>query len=450
MELEINILNVSLILIVFVLTYIGIIHSKIDKTTSAVFGGLIAAILVLMLKMEDPTHPGVEIDKEHIIHFRDLEVIGLILGFLMLVDVASESGIFHYLAIKILKLSKGDPIRLERYFGLLSVVLSVLVGNISAMMIVGSLTLIACERLELPPKPYIVVELSMTTVGGIITLVASIPNIIISQIFGIGFISFFIIGAPWGIITMFVNFLIFERLYRNEFKLKISPKELERRVNEFDEWVAVKDKKHFYLSAVVLIISIIGFIISDQLGLPLALIAITAGMTISIANSKKIEDVLSNVDWSLISFFMGLFVLISTLDLLGVMEVTANWMASILPDNPLAAATIILWFVSIISAIVDNIVVAAAFGPILYSVAKVNPSFHPTVIAWATIFGASFGGGLTPIGAPSAVIGLTMLKRKTGEKMGWGEFIKTQGLATLIRIIITTGYLAILIALNPV
>ncbi|UCG01060.1 MAG: citrate transporter, partial [Candidatus Heimdallarchaeota archaeon] len=69
-------------------------------------------------------------------------------------------------------------------------------------------------------------------------------------------------------------------------------------------------------------------------------------------------------------------------------------------------------------------------------------------IAWAAIFGANFGGGITPIGAPSAVIGLAILYRKTGEKIGWGEFIKTQGLATIARLSVTTIYLGVLLLLG--
>ena len=261
MNIEINIFHAILIIFVFILTYIGIIHTKIDKTTAAVFGAIVTMLLVLFFNMEDPNKPGISISQEDLIHFRDLEVIGLIVGFLMLVDVSADTGIFHYVAIKILKLSKGDPIKLLRYFGVLSVVLSVLVGNISAMMIIGSLTLIACERLELNPKPYIIVQLSMTTVGGIITIVASIPNIIIAapSNFDISFVEFFMIGAPWGIITMIVNFIIFERIYKEDLKLKISAKELERRVNEFDEWSAVTNRKYFFRSAVILILTIFGF-----------------------------------------------------------------------------------------------------------------------------------------------------------------------------------------------
>ncbi len=446
--MDVNILNIVVILIVFVFTYIGIIHNRVSKTTAAVFGGIAITIFMLLFKMEDP-RTGILLNEEDLIHFRDLEVIALIFGFLMLVDVTSESGIFHYIAIKILKLSKGDPIKLVRYFGGLSVILSMLVGNISAMMIVGSLTLIACERLEFNPKPYIIIELSMTTVGGIMTLVASIPNIIVSQAFDIGFMEFFAVGAPWGIVTMVVNFMVFERIYKKDFKLKISAKELERRVNEFDEWATVKNKQHFYLSAIILSLAIIGFIFSEQIGLSLTIIAVTAGMVAVIANSRNIEDSMSKVDWGLISFFLGLFVIVAAMDAVGILELTANFLVDILPDNGLMASIIILWFVSVISAIVDNIVVAAAFAPILFTVANANAAYSPMVIAWATIFGASFGGGLTPIGAPSAVIGIALLKRKTGVKIGWGEFIKTQGVATLIRIIISMGYLALLVLIFP-
>lgn len=451
MSIEINVVNAAVIIFVFILTYIGIIHSKIDKTTAAVFGGIVVMIMVLLLKMENPHHPGIPIEQKDLIHPQDLEVIGLIVGFLMLVDVSAETGIFHYVAIKILKLSKGDPIKLLRYFGVLSVVLTVLVGNISAMMIIGSLTLIACERLELNPKPYIIVQLSMTTVGGIITIVASIPNIIIAPIFGMTFVEFFLVGGPWGVITMLVNFMIFERIYREEFKLKISAKELERRVNEFDEWSAVTSKKNFYMSAVILSLTILGFIFAEQMGLTLALIAITGGMTIAVLTGKKIDESMGKLDWSLIAFFMGLFILIAAMEAIGLLELIAIWMIEILPEDGFYASVIILWFVSLFSAIVDNIVVAAAFGPILATVAQANSSFSPMVIGWATIFGASFGGGLTPIGAPSAVIGLAMLKRKTGVKIGWGEFIKTQGFVTFVRLILSMFYLLFLsIVVYPV
>ena len=434
--------NVLVVLLIFILTYIGIIHNSIDKTIAAVLGGLTASISIVYLNVTDP-HTGLPATEESLIHFEDLRIIGLIFGTLLMVEVSQEAGVFHFISVKILKMTKGDPKKLLRYFGGLTMLLSALVNNISAIMIVGSLTVIACERLELDPKPYIITELSMTTVGGTMTLISSVPNIIISDTFGIGFGTFFIIGTPFAIIAMFANFAVFEWLFRKQIPKPKDPKINAEKVNEFDPWGAVKDKKLFYQSIIILNTTILGFVFSQQLGLSLALIAITGGTVMVLVSGKKLDDVMSKLDWGLIAFFLGLFVLIAALNIVDVLNYTAEKLSEILPHNSVISAIIILLFVSLISAIVDNIVVAAAFGPILLSVATTS-GLSADLLAWATIFGANFGGGLTPIGAPSAVVGLSILYKKTGKKVGWGEFIKTQGLATIIRLILCSFYLILL------
>ena len=360
-------------------------------------------------------------------------------------DIAQDSGVFHFLAIKILKASKGDPRNLLIYFGALTLVLSAFVNNISAMMIVGSLTIIACERLELDPKPYIITELSMTTAGGIMTLISSVPNIIISQKFEITFFEFLLIGAPLGIITMIVSFAIFLPLFKIQ-KAK-DPELMAMKVSDFDEWSTVKDRNAFYRSIILLSLTILGFMFSQQLGLSLALVAVVGGFIMIVTSGKKLELVFEKLDWILVAFFLGLFVLINALDVVLVLDFIAESLALILPPDSFWASTILLWAIAIISGIVDNIVVAAAFGPILLEVVETK-DFPAGIFAWAAIFGANFGGGITPIGAPSAVIGLAILYRKTGEKIGWGEFIKTQGLATIARLSVTTLYLGVLLLLG--
>jgi Na+/H+ antiporter NhaD/arsenite permease-like protein len=166
-----------------------------------------------------------------------------------------------------------------------------------------------------------------------------------------------------------------------------------------------------------------------------------------VTSGKKLELVFEKLDWILVAFFLGLFVLINALDVVLVLDFIAESLALILPSDSFWASTILLWVIAIISGIVDNIVVAAAFGPILLEVVETK-DFPAGIIAWAAIFGANFGGGITPIGAPSAVIGLAILYRKTGEKIGWGEFIKTQGLATIARLSVTTLYLGVLLLLG--
>ncbi|MDH5402330.1 MAG: SLC13 family permease [Candidatus Heimdallarchaeota archaeon] len=444
MAVELNGLHVFIITSIFILTYVGIIHPKIDKTIAAVFGAVVGTICIIKFKLPDPHNNDHFLTEEGLLHFQDLQIIGLIFGTLIIVEISQESGVFHFLSIKILKLSKGDPKLLLRYFGALTLFLSALVNNISAMMIVGTLTIIACERLELDPKPYIIVELSMTTVGGIATLISSVPNIIISQQFGISFGEFLMIGLIWSIVCMILNFIVFEYIFRNQIQKVTDPEKMKARVDVFDEWSAIKDRKLFNRSIIVLALTIIAFVFSTSLGLSLAVIAIFGGITSVIVSGKKLEEVMAKLDWGLIAFFLGLFVLIATLDAVQILDYIAEVLSNILPNNQILAIFILLWFVAITSGIVDNIVVAAAFSPILLRVALASPTLSPTLIAWSLIFGANFGGGFTPIGAPSGVVGIALLYKKTGKKIGWGEFIKTQGLATLVKLLFTMGYLFIL------
>jgi Na+/H+ antiporter NhaD/arsenite permease-like protein len=217
------------------------------------------------------------------------------------------------------------------------------------------------------------------------------------------------------------------------------------KVEEFDEWSAVKSRTAFNRSIIVLGITILGFVFSQQLGVSLAMVAIAGAVLMIVTSGKKLEYIFEKLDWHLVAFFLGLFVLINALDVVHILDFIAEQLAAILPPDDFLAASILLWFISVISGIVDNIVVAAAFGPILLEVATES---QQSLFAWAAIFGANFGGGITPIGAPSAVVGLSILYRKTGDKIGWGEFIKTQGLATLARLVITTVYLGILLMLG--
>jgi len=435
-------LHVVLVLIIFLLTYIGIINPKFDKTLAALLGAVAATIVLTFLRIPDP-HGGY-VSEQSLLHFTDASIIALIIGTLIIVDIAQSSGVFHFLAIKILKASKGDPQTLLIYFGALTLILSALVNNISAMMIVGSLTILACERLDLDPKPYIITELSMTTAGGIMTLISSVPNIIISQTFEIDFVTFIIIGAPLGILTMIVSFVIFIPMF--DIRKAKDPELMKLKVEEFDEWSAVKSRTAFNRSIIVLTITIIGFVFSQQLGVSLAMVAVVGAMIMIVTSGKKLEYIFEKLDWHLVAFFLGLFMLINALDVVHILDFIAEALAAILPADDFFASVILLWFISVISGIVDNIVVAAAFGPILFEVAITET--QKALFSWAAIFGANFGGGITPIGSPSAVVGLAILYRKTGEKIGWGEFIKTQGLATFVRLVITTIHLVLLFALG--
>ncbi len=103
----------------------------------------------------------------------DWGVITIILGSSIFVDVTSKSGLFTWIAIRLTKASGGDPLVLLVYYGVMTVVFSAVLNNVTAMIIIGSLSAVSLDRLGRSDKllGFLQVEGLPTNVGGISALV---------------------------------------------------------------------------------------------------------------------------------------------------------------------------------------------------------------------------------------------------------------------------------------
>ena len=124
----------------------------------------------------------------------DWGVIAIILGSSLFVDITSKSGLFTWIAIKVTKASGGDPQKLLFSYGLMTVVFSAVLNNVTAMIIVGSLTVVSLEKLNRRDKllGFLLIEGLLTNIGGLLTLISSVPNIIVGTTAGISFVEFFV------------------------------------------------------------------------------------------------------------------------------------------------------------------------------------------------------------------------------------------------------------------
>ena len=175
--------------------------------------------------------------------------LGVIIGSSIFVEIAARSGIFTWSAIRLLKSSKGDPWRLLLLLGVLTLLFSAFLNNVTAMIIVGSLTVVACKRLEMDARPYLMVEAFLTNVGGLLTLISSLPNIILGHAAGITFLEFFLVAAPYCLIATVATLFMARRIFG--IRPHTDPAVRERaaaRVMEFDEWETVDDIGFFKAS----------------------------------------------------------------------------------------------------------------------------------------------------------------------------------------------------------
>ena len=358
----------------------------------------------------------------------DWEVIAVIVGSTLFVDVTSRSGLFTWIALKLTKASKGDPLKLLIYYGVLTVVFSAFLNNVTAMVIIGSLTAVSLKKLERENLllGFLLTEGLLTNIGGLLTLISSVPNIIIGNMAGISFVSFFIKSCPYvvlaTVLTIWLGKVFFKipRLVTEEEK-----KTAAELVASFDENDGIKSIRFFYLSAVASVALIGLFATTANIpylkDLGLGFVALSFGLMMLWAFKHEVDKFYSGLDWDLIWFFMTLFVVINTMEHAQVLNLIGSGIEHLIELGPKLGTACLLWAAAIASAVTDNIPLAAVLAKIL--AAKTPALGTESPLWWSVIFGANLGGNITPIGSASTVVAVTIMSR---HKLGvsFGKFVR--------------------------
>jgi Na+/H+ antiporter NhaD/arsenite permease-like protein len=145
-------------------------------------------------------------------------------------------------------------------------------------------------------------------------------------------------------------------------------------------------------------------------------------------------EVIERIDWHTLIFFACLFIMVGGLEKTGVLKDIARWGGIISGGNVVVAALIVLWFSAVASAVVDNVPFAAAMVPVIKDLAAATSMPLP-VLVWAMVLGVNIGGNGTPIGASANVVGISVVEKRTGKKVTWGEYCKVAVPVTLVSVL---------------
>ena len=446
----------NLSVLVFIVTMVLIATEWIDR----IYASLLAAAAMLVIGAVTP---------DEVLQLIDIEILGVIAGMMLLVNGAERSGIFNWIAIKILKASKS-----QRMFAfnllLFTALLSMILNNIGAMLISASITITMTRALKMKPEMLLIFQAIIANLMGMMLLMSSIPNIIIALEGGISFLEFLYNIAPLGIILFTVTILIFFRFYledpREVFKQEFRPVDqgewvddmaasevdsdvkMELRTTEFSGWIdlAIKEfgvikwgRKHS-VAAVILSGTIMGFMLYDLIGLTPALVAMIGGCLMMGFSGEEPSEVFKEIDWSTVIFLAGLFVMINGMVKIGLIEILSVSILGLAGRWPDSLPVSIMWLSGLPSGLVDNIPLTATFAPILSSwvLGGVSPD-----VWWGLVVGANLGGSLTPIGSPSNIIVLGVSERE-GYPISLGRFFKICFSVTMVHLIVSMLYLYIM------
>ncbi len=372
------------------------------------------------------------------------EVIAIILGASLFVDVTSKSGIFSWIAIKLTKVSGGDPVKLLWYYCLLTVPFSAVLNNVTAMIIVGSLTSVSLNKLNRRDYllGFLLAEGLLTNVGGLLTLISSVPNIIVGQAAGIGFMTFFVKSAPYVLLATFTTVWLAQRLFKimplADEHDRASAAEL---VASFDENDGVPSRSFFTFSAIALALLIAAFstasIIPYIKDLGLGFVAMFFAVGALLKYKRDVDKFYSAVDWDLLVFFGSLFIVINVMEHARVLALMGDGLAAVVGLGEKLGPVALLWCSGVLSSVTDNIPLSAMLAKIFASTDPPTPSSSP--LWWAVIFGCNLGGNITPIGSASTVVAVTIIHRNK-LPLSFTAFVKAAAPFAAAQLLLASAY----------
>lgn len=380
----------------------------------------------------------------------DWEVISIIVGSSLFVDVTSRSGLFSWIALKLTKLSKGDPWKLLLYYGVLTVIFSAFLNNVTAMIIIGSLTVVSLSKLGRSEQllGFLMIEGLLTNVGGLLTLISSVPNIIVGNIAGISFISFLVKSAPFVLIASAVTIWLGGKVFKiSKLKTDKEKAQAAELVSGFDENDSIMSIRFFYFSAISFVLLIGLFATTANIpylqDLGLGFIALTFGLMALWTYKHEVDEFYSGLDWDLIWFFMTLFVVINTMEHAQVLNWIGAGTEKVIGIGPNLGLAGLLWASAIASSVTDNIPLATVLAKVL--AARIPPTGSDSPLWWSVVFGSNLGGNITPIGSASTVVAVTLMQK---EKLGvnFGRFVKLALPFALAQLILATLYVVLFLS----
>ena len=397
---------------IFAITFIGILTERVHRTVIALAGAVAMVVAGTAFHFYGT---------EEAIHSIDFNTIGLLFGMMIIIVLLEKTGFFQYLGIYTAKKTRGNPWLLLVALSALTSVLSMILDNVTTIILIAPVTIIVARMLSINPTPILLAEAMLSNVGGAGTLIGDPPNIMIGSAAGFSFNTFLVYSLPVAIVAWFVTILVFRLFYRKDLSSKPASVEKLLAMNPNE---AIKDPKTLKRILGVLGLVVVLFFLHGALHLEPAIVAVigAALALLAVHHKHDPQPILEKVELSVLLFFASLFVLVGGLEHAGVLEIAASWLLSGAADNLLLTAIIVLWSSAILSAIVDNIPLTVAMIPVIGLLAA--DGIDVNLLWWALVFGVGFGGNASPIGSSAGVI-VVAKSEQTENPISFIKWLKT-------------------------
>ncbi len=370
------------------------------------------------------------------VDYIDFDVIFLLMTMMIFMAVMSQTGVFQWMAYQTFRLARGNALLVTAILVIITGVTSSVLNDTTVMLLMAPVSIQIALSLGIHPAAIVVPEVLASNIGGAATLIGTPPNTIIGSYVGLSFNQFLVNMLPIALIGMVILLLMIRWLYRSEFDRK-SEQSSAALLERLEERSQITDPKLLWKSLILFGITLVLFFVEDIFHMPPAVVAILGSTALLLWTRPTMGEMLREVDWTTLVFFMSLFMLVGSIQEVGLIQLIAEWVSNIAAGNLLLAAVAIIWVSTIASAIVANIPFAAAFVPVAVFLTQSLPGAENNVLYWALALGAGLGGNATYIGSAPNIVAAGILDR-AGYRISFKEFSRVGIPVTFLTVLIPT------------